>query len=148
MKTRTLLILAVVVGLAILVAGGIQLLRVSGQGSSSGDHRIGQQAKAGDLVVTVVSASDANGQEDVVVRMSGVDDPAGLDGFRLVVIGAAIAPAPAGATARAGSAAEQCTALTVAEQTCTLVFDTSRVTGSTRVLLLRRGEDQVRWALA
>ena len=42
MRTRTLLVLAVVCGLAILVAGGIQLLRVSGDGADhrrSGDRR-------------------------------------------------------------------------------------------------------------
>jgi hypothetical protein len=139
MRTRTLLLLAVGCGLAILLAGGIRLLSVST--SSSSDHRIGESARAGDLVVTVVALHESAGRAEVAIRWSGVDDPDARAGLHLVVPGAALSPLADGVV---GS----CAAVTVAEQSCTLAFDTHAVQGTTRVLLLRRGEDQVRWTLA
>ena len=112
MRTRTLLLLAVVCGLAILVAGGIHLLRISG----------GESADADDLAI------------------GGVDDPTGTDGFTLVVSGDVLRPLAPGDG--------DCAGITVETATCDLRFDTSDVEGHTRILLLRRGEDQRRWALA
>ena len=143
MRTRTLLLLAVVCGLAILVAGGIQLWRVSDDSSASDDLAVGDRATAGDMVVTVVAAHEVDGLMRVDVTLSGVDDPDGLDDFRLVVPGAALQPLAA-SQAGAGS----CGAVTVAEQSCQLVFGTASVEGSARVLLVRRGEDQHRWTLS
>jgi hypothetical protein len=142
MRTRTLLLLAVLCGLAILVAGSVQLLRLTDDNGGD-DLGVGDTAAAGDLVVTVESAAEAAEFMRVNVRMSGVDDASGIDGFRLVVPGAALVPL---SPAQAGE--EACAALTVAEQTCTLVFGTAATEGSARVLLLRRGEDQQRWVLA
>jgi len=144
MKTRTLLLLAVSCGLIILVAGGIQLLRLADHSSSTPDLRIGSTATAADFVVTVVSATEANQQMRVVVRTKGVDDPAAYNGFQLLAPPLSLHP-----VATTGDP-QRCSAATVAEQTCTLVFDTSAAEqGATaRVLLLRRGEDQHRWSLA
>jgi hypothetical protein len=143
MRTKTLLLLAIVCGLAILVAGGIQLLRVSDDKSSTGDLAIGDSATAADLDVTVVDADEHDGLMRVAIRVGGVDDAAALDGFRLVVPGAALEPLSAD---QAGDGA--CRRVTVAEQSCALVFGTAAVDGTPRVLLLRRGEDQRRWTLA
>lgn len=143
MRTRTLLLLAIACGLAILLAGGIQLIRVSGDRSGTPDLSIGQSAQAGDVAVTVLSAAETGGAMRVEVRLGGVDDPLGLDGFRLVVPGAALRPDVSGP-----SSDGRCIAITEAEQTCSLVFVTTAVEGSARVLLLRRGEDQQRWSLA
>src|SRR5213078_1697126 len=84
MRTKTLLLLAVGCGLIILLAGGIQLLRVGGQQQSAKLLDTGQPGKAGDVTVELVSTTV--GQQDVtaVVRVGGVDDPHGLDGFTLV----------------------------------------------------------------
>lgn len=144
MRTRTLLVLAVVCGLAILVAGSVQLLRLTGDadGSSADDLAVGETASAGDLVVTVISAGEAGGFMRVQVRLGGVDDPAAIDGFRLIAPGGAINPL--GVDAGDGA----CGAVTVAEHTCTLVFETASAGGTARVLLLRRGEDQRRWVLS
>jgi hypothetical protein len=79
----------------------------------------------------------------VQVRLAGVDDPEALQDFSLVITGKVLAPLPA---ARVG--ADACRTVTVAEQSCTLGFDTSAADTSARVLLLRRGEDQRRWVLA
>ena len=143
MRTRTLLLLAVICGLAILVAGGIQLWRVGGDSSATDDLAVGDRAVAGDMVVTVVAADEVDGLMRVDVTLSGVDDPDGLDDFRLVVPGAALKPLSA---AQAGDGA--CLDVTVAAQSCSLVFGTAAVDGSARVLLVRRGEDQHRWTLA
>lgn len=147
MRTRTLLLLAVACGLAILVAGGIQLLRVSDDNSSSDDLAVGDSAVAGDLTVTVLAADEADGFMRVEVRLGGVDDDAALGDFHLVVPGQALSPLSAD-QAEAGEGDTVCRTVTVAEQSCALVFGTASVDGSPRVLLLRRGEDQHRWILA
>lgn len=143
MRTRTLLLLAVVCGLAILVAGGIQLLRVSGDNSSDDDLAVGDRAVAGDLFATVVSADEHDGLMRVEVTLGGVDDDEALNDFRLVVPGEALVPLSAD---QAGAGV--CASVTIAEQSCALVFGTADVEGTPRVLLLRRGEDQHRWVLA
>lgn len=144
MRTRTLLLLAIVCGLAILVAGGVQLLRLAGDDGDAAENLVvGDAARAGDLAVTVVDAAEADGLMRVTVRLGGVDDPTGLDNFQLIVSGARVEPLTA---AQAGEGA--CVALTVAEQTCDLVFGTADSDGRARVLLLLRGEDRVRWDLA
>ncbi len=143
MRTRTLLLLAVACGLVILVAGGLQLLRFAGnERDAEGDLAIGASAEAGDLDVTVLAADETEGLLRVTVRVSGVDDPAGLDGFRLIVAEDLLEPLTAD---QAGDGA--CAALTVAEQTCDIVFGTAQVDNDIRVLLVRRGEDRHRWEL-
>jgi hypothetical protein len=140
MRTRTLLVLAVAVGLLILVAGTIQLLRLDEAGSGTDDLAVGESARAGDLEVTVLSAAEAgSGAMEVRVRVSGVDDPSGFDDF--VLLGGAIVEP------NAATADDQCRELTVAEQTCVLIYDTSDLQGEARVLRVRRGEDQRRWVL-
>ncbi len=148
MRTRTLLMLAVFCGLAILVAGSVQLLRVSDDsGDASADLFVGDTAAAGDLVVTVNSAGERDGVMRVEVTLGGVNDDDGLEGFRLVVPGNALAPLPPGEPG-IGTTDGVCVDVTLAEQRCTLAFTTADVVGTPRVLLLRRGEDQQRWVLA
>jgi hypothetical protein len=142
MRTRTLLLLAVLCGLAILVAGSVQLLRLTTDGSAVADLTIGDAASAGDLTVTVESAAETDGFMRVQVRLGGVADDAGADGFRLVVPDGVLEPLP---VTQAGAGA--CGAITVEPQQCTLVFGTAAAHGTPRVLLLRRGEDQRRWTL-
>ena len=153
MRTRTLLMLAVFCGLAILVAGSVQLLRVSDDsGDASADLFVGDTAAAGDLLVTVNAAGERDGVMRVEVTLSGVNDDDGLEGFRLVVPGNALAPLPSGVPGTGlsgtGTTDDVCGGVTLAEQRCTLVFATTDVVGTPRVLLLRRGEDQQRWVLA
>jgi hypothetical protein len=143
MRTRTLLILAVGCGLAILVAGLVALLRVDRDGPSAGGLSIGESARAGDLSATVLGAVEADGFMRVSVRVGGVDDPDAIDDFRLVVAGGLLAPLP-----RAQAGDDGCDAVTVVARECDLVFGTAAVEGSARGLLLRRGEDRVRWDLA
>src|SRR5688572_5273919 len=111
MRTRTLLVLAVVVGLLILVAGTIQLLRLDEEGSGTDDLAVGASARAGDLEVTVVSAAETDGVMRVELRTRGVDDPNGFADFVLVGIGAAVPPSSSPVVG-----ARPCLALTEAEQ--------------------------------
>lgn len=143
MRTRTLLILAVCCGLAILLAGSIQFFRLAGGDDEvSDDLAIGAGATAGDLDATVVSAAEIDGLLRVTVELAGVDDTDGLGNFRLIVGDDVLEPLT---PAQAGDGA--CAAFTVAAQTCDLVFGTAQVDNDIRVLLLQRGEDKVRWDL-
>lgn len=140
MRTRTLLLLAVTCGLAILLAGGIQLFRLSNQETPVPPLTVGATGSAGDATVTVEDVDTTDAALVVTVTLGGVDDASGLTGFSLVAPNTRVAPnATAGATS--------CTGFTVAEVTCTLSFPTEGLTGTDRQLLLIRAEDQVRWKL-
>lgn len=139
--------LAVGVGLLILVAGGVLLLRLDTDRSGAPNLAIGESARAGDLEVPVVSAEERDGVMRVEVRAGGVDDPEAFADFALVGIGAAVPPTIPPESTAGGAGERPCIAVAEAEQTCTLSFATDRLEGSTRVLLLRRGEDQRRWSL-
>jgi hypothetical protein len=138
MKTRTLLLLAIGCGLAILIAGGIQLLRLGGQDQSSTLLAAGQVGTAGDVSVTLVSAAPvATGDELTVdVRIGGTDDADGLDGFTLVGPGKV-----------AAVASSTCDGITPDVRSCTLRFSTAGMTGSSRQLLFRRADEQLRWII-
>lgn len=138
MKTRTLLLLAVTCGLAILVAGTVQLLRVSGQERSSGTLEVGQGGRAGDAQVTLLAVQRAGTTVTITMRIGGVDDPAGLSGFSLVAPGKVVAPAPGTGT---------CAAFTTAPQTCDLVFQPGKLDSPASLLLFRRADSQLRWDL-
>lgn len=136
MRTRTLLLLAVSCGLAILVAGTLQLLRLKGQetGSVLG---VGKSGVAGDATITVVGAEVAADQVVVTVTLSGVDDPLGLKGFTLV------GPEKTVTANTTGDGA--CTGITVAPVTCTLSFGTVGMRAGNRLLVFQRAEETLRW---
>jgi hypothetical protein len=138
-RTRTLLLLAVACGLAILVAGAVLLLRVVNQ-SSTRAVDVGSVARVGDMAVTVEHVDE---QADVVlvsIEIGGVDDASGTDAFRLVVPGKVLL-----ADATAG---DHCGATTVQVQPCVLAFRLPADAGSSRVLLYQRGDERVRWDLS
>ena len=87
MRTRTLLLLAVVCGLAILIAGVVQLLRVAGQDDPPRAVAIGEPVRVGDMRVTVEGVSERSGSVLVDVELGGVDDPDGAEGFTLTTPG-------------------------------------------------------------
>jgi len=137
MRTRTLLLLAVSCGLAILLAGGVQLYRISNQ-QSTPLLRIGDTGTVGDARVTVESVRQAGDRLVVTVVLGGVDDEGGIDGFRLVAPNRRVAP-----SAGAGS----CTRFTVVATKCDLVFATDGLDGSVRQLLFERADERARWSL-
>ena len=140
MRTRTLLLLAVGCGLAILVAGVVQLLRIANQDEAAAVVPIGQTVRVGDMSVTVEDVSERPGSVLVDVEIGGVDDASGSEAFRLVV--------PSGALEPDATAGNHCGATTVQVQPCTLAFRVDDDAGSSRVLLYQRGDERVRWDLA
>jgi hypothetical protein len=135
-RTRTLLLLAVACGLAILIAGVVQLLRIAGQDEPAEASQVGERVEIGDLTVKVEDYIEREDRGVVDLELAGVDDPDGTADFRLVVPGAALAPI-----------ADDCGGTTVAAQACSLTFDLAGTKGSSRVLLYRRGDQQARWEL-
>lgn len=137
MRTRTLLLLSVLCGTAILLAGALQLARIA-RNDPSTVLSIGDTGGAGDAEVEVVSYREADGRAEVEVRISGVDDPAGLDDFRLRAPNALVAP----------SSDSTCPGLTLAATRCVVTFDARTLEATDRQLVLQRGEDRVVWRLA
>ena len=137
MKTRTLLLLALGCGLAILLAGGALLVRLAGQDDPEPPVALGAEAVIGDLHVTVLSAAEETGSQVLTVELEleGVDDPDGAAGFELIASGRPIPP----------SDASTCGTTTLEPIQCTLVFDVSTADSESRVLRYRRGDDQARW---
>lgn len=137
MRTRTLLLLAIGCGLAILIAGGVQLLRVGGQKETSPLLTVGQAGKAGDVTVTLLAPAVTEGNElSVRVRVGGADDPNGFDGFTLV---------GPGKVAKVKSST--CSGISVADAECALTFATEGMQGTSRQMIFRRADRQLRWAL-
>jgi hypothetical protein len=137
MRTRTLLLLAVACGLVILLAGGIQLLRVGGQEQTSTLLATGEPGKAGDVTVVLQSSSAGESELVATVRIGGTDDPEGLEGFTLVGPGKVVAVT-----------SSTCEGITVAERNCALTFATGTMQGTSRQLIFHRADDQLRWVLA
>lgn len=142
MKTRTLLLLALGCGLAILLAGGVLLVKLAGQDEPEPPVALGVEALIGDMRVTVLSAAEQPAADTLTVELllGGVDDPDGAAGFELVVSGADRPITP--------SAASTCGSTTLEPRRCTLVFDVSSGVGDSRVLRYSRGDDQARWSVA
>ena len=140
MRTRTLLLLAVVCGLAILVAGVVQLLRVANQDDPPQAVEIGQTVRVGDMDVVVQAVSEADGSVLVDVEIGGVDDDDGGDGFTLTTPGGLLEPDP--------EAGNHCGATSARLEPCTLAFRLGSDAGSTRVLVYQRGVVRVRWDLS
>ena len=137
MRTRTLLLLAIACGLVILLAGGIQLLRVNGQQQTAKLLATGETGKAGDVTVELVSSSIADGNLVAVVRIGGVDDRNGLDGFTLVGPGKVLPVTTS-----------DCDGITVDQADCALTFATTGMQGTSRQLIFHRADQQLRWVLA
>lgn len=141
MKTRTLLLLSVGVGLAILLAGGVLLLQLANEQSATEPAAIGQSVEVGDVDVVVTAVDErADGLMTVAVEIGGVDDIDGIDSFRLVTGDRPLAPIAAPAVGR-------CDMITEQPASCGIAFDVSGATGSSRVLVLRRGDEQRNWVL-
>ena len=140
MRTRTLMLLAVACGLLILVACGVQLLRVANQDEPPRAVAIGETARVGDMEIVVRGFSERAGRVLVDVELGGVEDPDGADGFTLTTPGGLLEPDP--------DAGNHCGATTTRVEPCTLAFGLADDAGSTRVLVYQRGDERVRWALS
>ncbi len=144
MKTRTLLLLSVGTALMILVAGGALLWQLSSQESSAPTTPIGEQVSVGDAQVTVTSSDRVGDLLEVTVIIGGVDDPDGIDTFRLVTGDRRLEPLGARGTDADG----RCQEIVTEPVECVVAFDVGASDGSSRVLVMRRGEAQSTWRLA
>ncbi len=138
MKTRTLLLLSVGVGLMILLAGGVLLLQLANESAAVEPAEVGDSVRVGDVDVTVFGAQESSTLFSVDVEVGGVDD--GIDSFSLATGDKRLEPLTAPADGR-------CNEITVADQRCRIEFDVSASDGSNRVLVLRRGDGQRNWVL-
>jgi hypothetical protein len=141
MKTRTLLLLSVGVGLAILLAGGVFLFQLANQTNAVETAEVGDAVTVGDVEVTVLATSETSTIFSVDVELGGIDDTDGIDSFDLITGDRELKPIAAPADGR-------CAEITVAPQQCRLDFDISAATGPNRVLQLRRGEERRNWVLS
>jgi hypothetical protein len=140
MKTRTLLLLSVATALLILLAGGVFLVQLAAQDEEVQVETVGGSATVGDLELTVLDAAEDDGRLSLEVEIGGVDDPDGVASLRLVTGDRRLEPL-------AAPAAGRCVAITVDAQRCTVDFDVRAVDSSSRVLVVRRGDEQVNWRL-
>lgn len=140
MKTRTLLLLALGCGLAIMLAGAAFFVQLANQDDVEAPATVGEPVTVGDMTVVVLQATERGGALDVLVRIGGVDDADGASGFRLIASGR---PVTTDASARGGL----CGPTTVEPVECLVRFDVSDADGSSRVLFYERGDERVRWVL-
>ena len=140
MKTRTLLLLSVGTALMILIAGGVLLFQLSGQDEVTETTPLDVATTVGDAEVTVEGSTLDDGVLRVDVEIGGVDDPDGIVNFALVTgdqrLDPLLEPAPG-----------RCVVVTETAQQCTVDFDVTGSEGSSRVLVLRRGDEQATWRL-
>ena len=142
MKTRTLLLLAVACGTAILIAGAFLFLKLAGQDDPVEAVPVGVATTVGDMQATVHSFDEVGERFDVVVTIGGVDDEDGVKAFELVTAGGKAIP-----ESSSGIDPPACNVLTLVEQRCTLSFPLPPNPGTTRVLRVDRGDEQVLWDL-
>jgi len=155
MKTRTLLLLSVGTALAILLAGGVLLFQLSNEQNTVDAVRLGSEVQVGDVSIVVHDATVVEAPGDQVdeatilgvdVTIGGIDDPDGLDSFRLVTGDLSETPQP-NVAGENTVAAGRCVEITVGPVDCRLDFDVSGAETSSRVLVLRRGDQQANWQL-
>lgn len=141
MKTRTLLLLSVGVGLAILLAGGVFFVQLANQSTAVEPADIGESVEVGDVEVTVLATSQVAPIFAVDVAVGGVDDSDGVDSFELITGDLELSPITAPADGR-------CVDITEDPQRCRIEFDISGADGPNRVLVLHRGEQRRTWVLS
>jgi hypothetical protein len=139
-KTRTLLLLALACGVAIMAAGAVFLVQLSRQADAAPPVPLGVVTEVGDMRIVVDESVEQDGVLDVTVTIGGVDDADGASGFHLIASGHAAVPE---STATAG----RCAGTTIEPQRCTIRFDVSGARGDSRVLFYERGDERARWVL-
>lgn len=136
MKTRTLMLLSVVCGLAIMLAGAAFLVQLSSQDDVLEPVPVGQRTAVGDMNVTVDGFTEDAGELRVRVTLGGTEDLDPGDDFRLIAAGRPVAPASSDCPPVDGTGAS-----------CEVTFDVREADGRSRVLFYERGEDRARWVV-
>ncbi|MBK9180702.1 MAG: hypothetical protein IPM45_14270 [Acidimicrobiales bacterium] len=155
MPTRRLIALALVCGMAILLAGGVQLFLLAGQddGSSTGSLlEPGTSAEVGDVTAGVVSAERSGDAVLLVVDVAvatgadeGVDDARAGWGLLRGDSGALVDRAEV-----TGGEARPCAGLAVApgeSVECVVAFAPPPGSGDAFVAIYGRGDDRASWSV-
>lgn len=137
MRTRTLLLLAVAVGLVILVAGSVKLFLISDD-EPTPHLLIGQSGTIGDMTATVESVERAGVDTVARVRLIGVDDADGATTWVYVTAGTELRSAGSTPAGSSPCGATQ----SAAPVECALTFHTDRSLG---VLKYERGGATLIW---
>jgi hypothetical protein len=136
MKTRTLMLLALACGVAIMLAGAVFLFQLTRQSDVAEPVAVGASAQIGDMSVTITDFDEDGGTLRVFVTIGGTEDLDPADEFRLI------------ASARPVSLrSSTCPAVDDADASCVVEFDVAEADGESRVLFYERGEEQARWVL-
>ncbi len=149
MSTRRLILTALVCGLAILVAGGVQLFRVAGTDPVELPV-LGESRTLGGVTVSVVAADLADDLNVITVELRAVDDTAvGADAATgwTMLQGTGRPTGPIGGPAADGSSSTpSCSTirLTTTSQRCTLGF--AGGTGD-RYVSYSRSDVLAQWAI-
>lgn len=139
MKTRTLLILAFVCGVAILLAGTVKLVQVATEKPTVDLLQHGEYGQAGDMRVTVSGLERRGDLILVRVGMSGADEPNGQGGWHLRADGDVIDPVsvPAGV-------GQPCGAISASsELDCVVAFPHA---DTVQAVVYLRANVQLQWA--
>jgi len=137
MKTRTLMLLALGCGVAIMLAGAVFLFQLATQDELTEPATVGVATRVGDMSVAVIEAQASEaGTLSVAIEIGGTADDAPAEDFRMIASGR---PAPLVGTT--------CVPTAAAQQTCVVSFDVSTADGASRVLFYERGDEQARWVL-
>jgi hypothetical protein len=136
MKTRTLLLLALGCGVAIMLAGAVFLFQLSNQDDVSPPVPVGDQTLVGDMSVTVVDFEETAGTLRVSITIGGTDDLDPADEFRLIASGRPVT-----------LDSSTCPPVDGTGSSCVIRFDVADADGTSRVLFYERGDEQARWVL-
>ena len=136
MKTRTLMLLALACGVAIMLAGAVFLFQLTRQSDVAPPVAIGQEARVGDMSVLVTGYEEVGGTVRVSLTIGGTEDSDTADEFRLIASGR---PVTLGSS--------DCPAVDDANVACRIEFDVSDADGVSRVLFYERGDEQARWVI-
>lgn len=137
MKTRTLLLLALGCGLAIMLAGAVFFVQLASQDEVDPPAAIGERVEVGDMSVSIDGVDESGGVLRVDLTIGGAEDDDPTDEFRLI---ASARPVPRASTT--------CGPSDRVRESCSIEFDVSDVDGVSRVLFYERGEEQARWVLS
>lgn len=136
MSTRKLILAALLCGVAIMVAGGVKLVLTLSERTEVVVLGFGQEARLGDMTVSVAAVEDVAAYTAVTVSMVGVAGADATEGWRLLAGGTVSAPVSAprdlvGAAAPCGTTSAE------APVRCTVWFPASD--GTRTVAYLRAG---------
>lgn len=138
MSTRKLILLALVCGLAILLAGGVKLFQIVADEPRVELLRLGQAAEVGDMTVTVYAIHDGGEVTLVDVELVGVDGAVVAEGWTLLAEGTPRAPVELPDGVGVACPATD----TDRPVRCTVAFDAAE---RVQAVAYRRGDQQRQW---